>query len=45
MPVLIGDFCDDLTQSDRATRLFESVPARFLRLDMMLLIFVAGSMR
>jgi hypothetical protein len=39
------DFCDDLTQSDRAGRLFESVCAGFLRLEMMLLNFVAGPMR
>jgi hypothetical protein len=32
MPVLIGVFCDDLTQSDGASRLFESVSAWTLRL-------------
>jgi hypothetical protein len=39
------DFCDDLTQSDRASRLFESVSAGSLCLEMMLLIFVAGPMQ
>jgi hypothetical protein len=37
--------CDDLTHSDRASRLFESVCAELLRLEMMLLIFAAGAMR
>jgi hypothetical protein len=32
MPVLIGVFCDELTQSDGASRLFESVFAQALRL-------------
>jgi hypothetical protein len=45
MPVLIGIFCDDLTQSYRAKRLFESVSAAFLRLEMILLIFSASSMQ
>jgi hypothetical protein len=45
MPVLIGIFCDDLTQPDRASRSFESVSAGLLRLEMMLLIFTAGPMR
>jgi hypothetical protein len=39
------NLCEDLTQSDGASRLFEAVSAGILRLEMMLLIFVAGLMR
>jgi hypothetical protein len=38
-------FCDELTQSEGASRLFESVSAWALHLWMMLLIFTAGPMR
>jgi hypothetical protein len=39
------DFCDDLTQSDRTSHLIEAVSAGILRLEMMLLIFMAGPVR
>jgi hypothetical protein len=45
MPVLIGIFCDDLTQSGRASRAFERASAALLGLGMMLLIFTAAPAR
>jgi len=45
MPVLIEVFCDDLTQSGRASRAFERPSAAPPGLGMMLLIFTAAPVR